>query len=287
MGSRLPQVRQLQQRRPQAAGEVPRDEQGPDEGGPADLLLAVRMGRHAPGAVGRGLRQQLEDHQRHRRHLGKHDRNGGPERGVGGVRAPRRLERSGHAGGGQRGDDEQRVRRALQPLGHLQGAAHHRLRREAHVAGDVRHPGQQGGDRRQPRSARRAGEEGEDGGEQRDLGGAAVGLPDGGGAAEPARDGRGHHHRALGRRRPPRRHGRRGQGPVAAQDAGRVHGQDGARRRAAVVQDVGAQAQAPHESIARRRRGRVDDRRTTLMAASEWCGSRVVLGDLRVLSTLH
>jgi len=75
---------------------------------------------------------------------------------------------------------------------------------------------------------------------------------------------------------------------VAAQDAGRrVHGQDGARRRAAVVQDVGAQAQAPHESIARRRRGRVDDRRTTLMAASEWCGSRVVLGDLRVLATLH
>ena len=59
------------------------------------------------------------------------------------------------------------------------------------------------------RSARRAGKEGEDGGEQRDLGGAAVGLPDGGGAAEPARDGRGHHHRALGRRRPPRRHGRR------------------------------------------------------------------------------
>ena len=49
----------------------------------------------------------------------------------------------------------------------------------------------------------------------RDLGGAALRLPDGGGAAEPARDGRGHHHRALGRRRPPRRHGRRGQGPVA------------------------------------------------------------------------
>ena len=65
------------------------------------------------------------------------------------------------------------------------------------------------------RSTRRAGEEGEDVGEQRDLGGAAVGLPDGGGAAEPARDGRGHHHRALGRRRPPRRPGRRGQGPVA------------------------------------------------------------------------
>ena len=31
----------------------------------------VVQGRHAPGAVGRGLRQQLEDHQRHRRHLGK------------------------------------------------------------------------------------------------------------------------------------------------------------------------------------------------------------------------
>nr|TKV93150.1 hypothetical protein SEVIR_9G206900v2 [Setaria viridis] len=93
------------------------------------------------------------------------------------------------------------------------------------------------------------GEEGEDGGEQRDLGGAAVGLPDGGGPAEPARDGRGHDHRALGRHRPPRRHRRRGQGPVAAQDAGhRVHGQDGVRRRGAVVQDVRAQVQAPVEA---------------------------------------
>ena len=57
---------------------------------------------------------------------------------------------------------------------------------------------------------------------------------------------------------------------MAAQDAGRrVHGQDGARRRAAVVQDVGAQAQARHESIALRGgagAARMDRRRSTLVA---------------------
>ncbi|XP_052169558.1 alpha-galactosidase-like isoform X1 [Oryza glaberrima] len=92
------------------------------------------------------------------------------------------------------------------------------------------------------------GEEGEDGGQQRGVGGAAVGLQDGGAAAEPARGGGGGDHRALGRRRPPRRHRRRGQGPVAARDGGRrrrrVDGEDHPRRGAALVQD--APAQAPH-----------------------------------------
>nr|BAK02966.1 predicted protein [Hordeum vulgare subsp. vulgare] len=201
------------------------------------------MGRHAPGAVGRGVRQQLENHQRHRGHLGQHGVQGGPERGVGRVRAPRRLERPRHAGGGQRRDDQRRVHRALQHLGDLKGASDHRVRREAHVAGHVRHPCQQGGDRRQPRSSRRPGEESEDGGEQRDLGCASDGVQDGGAAAEPARQGRGPDHGALGRHRPPRRHRRRGQGPLAAQDArAKVHRQDELQRDAARGQDVRAHA---------------------------------------------
>ena len=61
---------------------------------------------------------------------------------------------------------------------------------------------------------------------------------------------------------------------MAAQDAGRrVHGQDGVRRRGKVVQDVRAQAQAPHESVARRRRGRADGPTT------EHAGGRAGGGD--------
>lgn len=91
-------------------------------------VCRIDQGRHAPGEVGRGVRQQLENHQRHRGHLGEvnrrlqlfkwHARNerisvqssefsyvivfvlfqhgveGGWERGVGGLRATWRLERS-------------------------------------------------------------------------------------------------------------------------------------------------------------------------------------------------
>jgi hypothetical protein len=90
------------------------------------------------------------------------------------------------------------------------------------------------------RSARRAGEEGADGGEQRDLGRAALRVPDGGAAPEPARQGRGHHRRALGRHRPPRRHARRGQGPVA----GTYSSARGRRPRGGMGESVGRHASA-------------------------------------------